>query len=191
MRHLLLSAALAALTLTATAQTPIAASATVAETPSWNLRTFDVYEAADRRKPVEERRIRYSGVMVHTTDTTRPGALFSCSAEQGLSVMFSLEGVDFADADYFASSQLVRSMIGRLIVDGDRPRDSSRFLYRPRLKVAQAARPEVAHSAVSALYLGQTTEVEVGGLRPVSVSLPGPDDTFREFVAACPSFIQD
>jgi len=189
MRSLLLTAALASLTLSAPASANTAASAVSAEPAAWTVRSFDVYEPADRRKPVEERRVRYSGVMVHTTDTTRPGAHFACSGEKGLLVMFSLAPVDFADEAYFASSQQVRSMGGRLIVDGERPRDASRFLYRPRLNVAQAARPDVAFAAVEALYKRQPVQVEVGGLKAVDLTLPGPDDAFRQFVSDCPSFV--
>ncbi|MFN7057130.1 hypothetical protein [Hyphomonas sp.] len=191
MRSLLLTAALAGLALSASASANTSASAVAAEPAAWTLRTFDVYAAEDRRKPLEERRIAYSGVIVHTSDTSRTGALFSCSEEKGLSVMFSLAPVDFTDEDYFASSQQVRGMGGRVIVDGERPRDASRFLYRRKLNVAQAAQPEVAYAAVEALYKGQTTQVEVGGLRAVEVSLPAPDEAFRQFVRDCPRFVSE
>ncbi|MFN7053999.1 hypothetical protein [Hyphomonas sp.] len=191
MRHLIATALVAGLALSAGASPNTAASAVAAEPAAWTLRTFDVYDPADRRKPVEERRVRYSGVMVHTLDTSRPGALFTCSAEKGLAVMFSLDGVDFADEAYFASSQQVRQMSGRLVVDGERPRETTRFLYRPRLKVAQAARDEVAFTAVDAVYKRQAAEVEVGGLRPVAVSLPEPDAAFRDFIRDCPRFIAE
>lgn len=189
MRSMLLSAALASLALTAAATA--AAPASDAETGAWTARTFDVYEPEDMRKPVEERRIRYSGVIAHTSDTAAPGALFSCSAQNGLSVMFSLEGVDFADEEWFASSNQVRGLTGRFIVDGDRPIEATRFFYRPRLKVVQPARSDIAFDAVDAVYSRKSTEVAVGGLKSVTLSMPAPDDTFREFIAACPSFASE
>jgi hypothetical protein len=185
MRILLLSAALASLALTAAATS---AASPDAAPGSWTLRTFDVYEPEDLRKPVEQRRIRYSGVIAHTSDAAGPGALFSCSGQHGLSVMFSLEGVDFADEEWFASSNQVRGLTGRFIVDGKRPLESTRFFYRPRLKVVQPARSAIAFEAVDAVYLRKQTEVAMGGLQSVSLNMPAPDDTFLAFIAACPSF---
>lgn len=191
MRSLLLASALAAIALSAAA-VPNAAEATpVSDKPGWTMRTFDIYDRDDLRKPVEERRVDYSGVIVHTADASQPGALFSCSGEKGLSVMYSFAPVDFADADYFTSSNQVRGMGGRLIVDGVRPAAAHRFLYRRKLNVAQTASSDIAYDTVDALYAGKTIEVEVGGLKPVAIALPGPDDTFREFVIACPAFVSE
>lgn len=191
MRSLFLTAALASLFLTAAASANTSANDVAAEPTGWTVRTFDIHETADRRKPVEERRIAYSGVTVHTADTARPGAYFACSGEKGLSVMFSLAPVNFTDEAYFASSQQVRGMGGRLIVDGERPSGASRFIYRPKLNIAQAIQPDVAFAAIEALYERKSAEIEVGGLSAVALSLPAPDDAFRQFVRDCPSFVPD
>lgn len=188
MRSLLLASALVTIAFSTAAGPSVAETAPGSAPAIWTMRTFDIYDRDDLRKPVEQRRIDYSGVIVHTADASQPGALFSCSKEKGLSVMYSFAPVDFADTDYFASSNQVRGMGGRLIIDGERPRNAHRFLYRGKLNVAQTASSDVAYDTVDALYSGKRIEVEVGGLKPVAIDLPGPDDTFRDFVAACPAF---
>ncbi|MFN4023816.1 MAG: hypothetical protein ACK4MQ_03200 [Hyphomonas sp.] len=191
MRSLLLASTLIAIAFSASAL-PGAAEAAAGSAPTgWTMRTFDIYDRDDLRKPVEERRVDYSGVIVHTADASQPGALFSCSKEKGLSVMYSFAPVDFADTDYFTSSNQVRGMGGRLIVDGERPRNAHRFLYRGKLNVAQTASADIAYDTIDALYAGKEIAVEVGGLKPVAISLPDPDDTFRSFVAACPAFASE
>lgn len=191
MRSLLLASALVTIAFSAAAVPNAAEAAPAGASASWTMRTFDIYDRDDLRKPVEERRVDYSGVIIHTADASQPGALFSCSKEKGLSVMYSFAPVDFADTSYFASSNQVRSIGGRLIIDGERPSKADRFLYRRKLSVAQTASSDVAYDTVDALYAGKTIEVEIGSLKPVAINLPGPDDTFREFVAACPAFAAD
>lgn len=190
MRPFLTTVALAALALSAAAAPADTPDAAAASTGSWELRPFSVYDRDDYDKPVEERRVTYTGVIVHTSDDSQPGVLLTCSEKFGLSAMYSLKPVDFADQDYFASSKQSRTFDGRLIVDGDRPKLASRFVVRRKLGVAQPVNPDEAYKTVEALYAGKPLTLEVPGFDPVSIDLPAPDNAFTDFVAACPSFVQ-
>lgn len=188
MRFFVAASAMALCAISASA-TPIEGSGTADnKTANWELRPFTVYDRDDFDKPVQERRISYSGVIVHTVDNSQRGALLTCSEKFGLSVMFSLKPVDFSDQDYFASSRQARTFSGRLSVEGGLPQPPSRFIVRRKLGVVQSVSSEEAFTAVDALYAGQTMSVEVPGFDPVSIDLPPPDSSFRTFVADCPAF---
>ena len=192
MRNILASAALAAAAFAASGPALASeAAANEASAAGWAMRPYTVYDRDDRDKPEDQRRINYSGVIVHTTDAGGPGALLNCSDKFGLSVMFSFGPVDFADQDYFASSNQVRALGGRLIVDGERPREPSRFLLRRKLNVAQAAKPDRAYETVDAIYTRKSIEVAVDGMKPTTVDLPAPDASFTEFVKSCPGFVSN
>jgi len=188
MRFLVAASALALCAISASATPVEGAGAADKTAASWELRPFTVYDRDDYDKPIEERRLNYSGVIVHTVDNGKPGALLTCSEKFGLSVMFSLKPVDFSDQDYFASSRQARTFSGRLSVDGDRPKLPSRFIVRRKLGVVQSVSNEEAFTAVDALYAGQTMSLEVPGFDPVNIDLPPPDGSFRTFVADCPAF---
>jgi hypothetical protein len=188
MRSILLAFALGAGALTATAS-PVETD-TADKPASWQMRPFTIYDTDDRNKPAEEREVRYAGVIVHTASAEKPGALFSCSKKFGLSVMFGLKPVDFADEAYFASSKQVRGFPGRLIVDGVRPNAANRFIVKRKLGVAQPTNTELAFDTVTALYAGKPVSVDVVGFDPVDINLPAPDESFKAFVAACPAFEQ-
>lgn len=190
MRAFLSTAALAILALTTTATAAETTDAVAAGNTGWELRPFNVYDGDDDDKPEAERRVKYSGVIVHTTDASQPGALLTCSEKFGLSVMYSLKPVDFADQDYFTSSKQVRAFNGRLSVEGDRAEKMSRFLVRRKLGVAQPVNPDDAFKTVDALYAGKALNVDVPGFDPVDIKLPTPDKTFQDFVASCPDFVQ-
>lgn len=190
MRPFLTTAALAILALSAAATPADTPDAGPASAGSWELRPFNVYDNDDNKKPEAERRVKYSGVIVHTTDSGQPGALLTCSEKFGLSVMYSLKPVDFADQEYFASSNQVRTFDGRLNVEGDAPAKQSRFLVRRKLGVAQPVNADDAFKTVDALYAGKALNVDVPGFDPVDIKLPSPDKSFKEFVASCPEFVQ-
>ncbi len=188
MRFLVAASAMALCAISASA-TPVEGSgANDKKAANWELRPFTVYDRNDFDKPVQERRISYSGVIVHTVDNSQRGALLTCSEKFGLSVMFSLKPVDFSDQDYFASSRQARTFNGRLSVEGEPPQLPSRFVVRRKLGVAQSVSSEEAFTAVDALYAGQTLSLEVPGFDAVSIDLPAPDSSFRTFVADCPAF---
>ncbi|MBI1254212.1 MAG: hypothetical protein GC196_07715 [Hyphomonas sp.] len=185
----LVAASVLALCATSASATPVEGSgAADKQAASWELRPFTVYDRDDYDKPIEERQLNYSGVIVYTVDNGKPGALLTCSEKFGLSVMFSLKPVDFSDQDYFASSRQARTFSGRLSIDGDRPKLPSRFIVRRKLGVVQSVSKEEAFTAVDALYAGQTMSLEVPGFDPVNIDLPPPDSSFRTFVADCPAF---
>ncbi len=190
MRAFLSTAALAILAFTATATAAETTDAVAAGNSGWELRPFNVYDRDDDDKPEAERRVKYSGVIVHTTDASQPGALLTCSEKFGLSVMYSLKPVDFADQEYFGSSNQVRTFDGRLNVEGDVPAKQSRFLVRRKLGVAQPVNADDAFKTVDALYAGKALNVDVPGFDPVDIKLPSPDKSFKEFVASCPEFVQ-
>lgn len=192
MRKILASAALVATMLSASGPAFASETAAVdAAAAGWTMRPYTVYDRDDRDKPEDQRRVDYSGVIVHTASADRPGALFNCSDKFGLSVMFSFGPVDFSDQDYFASSSQIRGMGGRLIVDGERPREPSRFLLRRKLNVAQAAKPDLAYETVDAIYTRKPVEVAVDGMKQTTFDLPAPDASFTEFVKSCPGFVSN
>ncbi|MBA4338126.1 MAG: hypothetical protein C0421_04705 [Hyphomonas sp.] len=188
MRFLVAASAMALCAISASA-TPVEGSgAADKKAANWELRPFTVYDRNDIDKPVQERRISYSGVIVHTADISQPGALLTCSEKFGLSVMFSLKPVDFSDEDYFASSRQARTFNGSLSVEGEPPKLPSRFVVRRKLGVVQSVGSEEAYTAVDALYAGQSMTLEVPGFDPVNIDLPPPDSSLRAFVADCPAF---
>lgn len=188
MRFLVAASAMALCAISASATPAEGSGAADDKSAHWDLRPFTVYDRNDIDKPVQERRISYSGVIVHTVDNSQPGALLTCSEKFGLSVMFSLKPVDFSDEDYFASSRQARTFNGSLSVEGARPQLPSRFVVRRKLGVVQSVSSEEAYTAVDALYAGQVMTLEVPGFDPVNIDLPPPDSSLRAFVADCPTF---
>ena len=120
---------------------------------------------------------------VGTTDTTKPGAEFTCDSED-FRVRLSTRPVDFQTV-FDGRITRARSVVGTLYRDGKKV-DRRRWTYLSGLSVAVPQGRNVAAKVFNAAIAQQTISFNFTSIREVTVNLPTVDDEFRKFVKKCP-----
>lgn len=178
MKHLFLGlAALAAIAIPAHA-----AEADPAPEGGWAFKSFNQdVDDFDRDKVID---YSYGGVLVHTTDDTVPGVMFTCSQQHGLGAALAVRPINFNTAfEQIDSRSRWRSVTATV---GDDEPETGRWLQLPRIGTVEPESHAMRAKLYNAVLLGEPVTIKIAGREAVTITFPPVDADFERWALSCP-----
>lgn len=158
-------------------------SGPAAHAEGWNLQGWErTIEITGSSKD----EFTYSMYTLNTTDTDKPGMMFSCSEKYGLNILYSYRGVDFIQLFTSGKSSKLRSIPVNVWV-GDGKRNVEYFFVRRKDKVLSNQESSQAAAAFRALLRNQTVRIKASGMFDVTFDAPNLDGAVANFLSVCDS----
>lgn len=125
-----------------------------------------------------------SAAIVHTVDTAVNGVQLQCRPGQ-MAATVALEPFDFAVLRDGKKDKLPRATKVRLFVNGEMV-DRRDWVYMPQLNLAvPSGGRKIPAKIFNAVVRGDDVEVQVAGMKRVTITLPAADAAFKQFAKDC------
>jgi len=144
--------------------------------------TYERYDHGRDRKVSETTTV--TGVALSTTDGTQPLTVLTCAPAVGLSAKVTSRPTDLEDTGYYAFGRR-KSSFGELFVDGERVSANQWAIDTTDGSMVTFDAQSVAYIYDAAMK-GVTVRLDLENKSAFDVYLPQADESFPEFVAACP-----
>ena len=128
--------------------------------------------------------INYLMYTLHTTGSTKPGVMFSCSEEYGLNILYSFENIDLMELFHQNRSSNMRSIPIDVWV-GSYKFDLAFYNVRRRDKVFANQKAAQASIAMGALLQNLPIRAKSAGYFDVTYDLPPLDEEVMVFINVC------
>lgn len=147
----------------------------------WEVNSWERHIKITGSSPDE---FTYQMYTLHTTDTSKPGVMFSCSERYGLNVLYSFEGVDFMALFQGGESRRMRSVPVYMWM-GETARDLEYYMVRRRDKVLSNQKAVQSSSAMLALLQDLPIRLKASGYFDLTYELPALDQSAADFMVVC------
>lgn len=144
--------------------------------------TYERYDHGRDRKVNETTTI--TGVALSTTDGRKPLTVLACAPAVGLSAKVTSRPTDLEDTGYYAFGRR-KSSFGELFVAGERVRANQWAIDTTDGSMVTFDAQSVAYLYDAAMK-GLTVRLDLENKSAFDIHLPQADESFPQFVAACP-----
>ena len=152
-----------------------------ASAEGWQLNSWERHVKITGSSPAE---FTYDMFTLHTTDTSKPGLMFSCSEKYGLNVLYSFDGVDFMELLDGGTARRVRSVPIYFWI-ADKKLDLGYYMVRRKDKVFSNQKSGQSSSAMLALLQDVPIRAKASGYFDLTYDLPPLDEQVAQFVEVC------
>ena len=125
----------------------------------------------------------YSGVLLRTTDTTKPELRFGCSKRYGLTATVTFEPIAEKKPDKNSRVKM-RTKRANLKIEGQEP-EHALWTVVKETRTVQARSSKTAAMMYNAAVMGKSITIDEPYKSEVTLELPAPDEDFNVFVRSC------